>query len=147
VNDIPRVRVSQRYPVPRSRLFQAWTDAAEMRNWFSPVGFTTPFAEAEVRPGGRFRIAMKPPEGEAVFYAHGEYRDVTPPERLVFTWSWEGNEYERMGETLVTVEFLDDGDGSELVLTHELIPDAAARTQHEEGWALCLEHLRVALAE
>lgn len=140
-----RLLVRHFFDVPRERLFRAWTEPAEMQRWFSPIGFTNTGVEADVRPGGRYRIGMSPPDG-SVFFAHGEYVEVSSPQRLVFTWAWEGNPLAGPNETLVTVEFHESGSGTELLLIHELLPDEEARARHEHGWSACFEHLQVALS-
>jgi uncharacterized protein YndB with AHSA1/START domain len=81
---------------------------------------------------------MKSPRNN-IHYLVGTYREVRPPERLVCTWRWEAEpEY---GETLVTVEFLDRGGSTEVVLTHELFPTDEARRGHEQGWTSSLDRL------
>lgn len=132
--------VRQTFPVDPERAFRAWSDPREMVLWFSPLGFTTPLVDAEVRQGGRYRIGMQPPEGPVV-YVRGEYREVRPPQRLVFTWAWEGGEGAHRGETLVTVEFIPVDTGTEVVLTHELLPDEEAAAMHLEGWKGCFASL------
>ena len=138
------LRLTRTIPAPRERVFRAWTDAREMRRWFSPVGFTTPFAEAEATTGGRWRVGMKPPEGEVV-YASGTFREIRPPERLVFTWAWEAADSPYPGETLVTVEFRARGDETEVTLTHELLPSTDATAHHRSGWEGCLASLGAAM--
>jgi len=133
--------VRRTYPAARERVFRAWTDPAALRQWSCPVGFTVAEASVDLRVGGGYRIAMQPPEGEPNI-AYGTYREVSPPERLVYTWQWEGGE---MGETLVTVEFRDLGGETEVVLVHELFPSAEVRDRHHEGWLSLLEHLAQAL--
>jgi uncharacterized protein YndB with AHSA1/START domain len=76
----------------------------------------------------------------AGFYLSGTYREVRAPERLVYTWRWERPEMD-VGETLVTVEFHDLGGATEVIVTHELFPDEAARDRHQEGWSGCLARL------
>jgi len=85
---------------------------------------------------------MKPPDGD-VFYLGGVFREIRPPERLVYTWQWEGEP----GETLVTVEFRDLGSRTEVVLTHERFPDAEAVARHTDGWNGCLIRLAELLAD
>jgi len=133
--------VRRTYPAARERVFRAWTDPAALREWSCPVGFTVAEASVDLRVGGAYRIAMQPPDGEPNI-AYGTYREVSPPERLVYTWQWEGGE---MGETLVTVEFRDLGGETEVVLVHELFPSTEVRDRHNEGWLSLLEHLAQAL--
>jgi len=99
-------------------------------------------AEVDLRTGGHYRIAMQPPDAGEPSIAHGTYREVMPPERLVCTWQWEGEE---TGETLVTVEFHGLGGETEIVLLHEQFPAPDTRDRHNEGWISCLEHLAQAL--
>lgn len=125
----------------RERVFRAWTDATTLRQWFCPVGFSVAAAEVDLRVGGSYRFAMKPPDGDPSV-AFGTYREISPPERLVYTWRWEGGE---MDDTLVTVEFHDLGGSTEVVLVHEMFPAAEVRDRHAEGWAGCLAHLEQVL--
>jgi len=72
------------------------------------------------------------------YVAYGTYREILPPEKLVYTWSWEGQD---PMETLVTVEFREVGDSTEVELTHERFPNAEERDKHNEGWVGCLDQL------
>lgn len=64
--------------------------------------------------------------------AVGTFLELTPGERLVFSWAWEGW---ALPETTVRVELRAWGEAeTELVLTHEGFPDAAVRDQHRDGW-------------
>ena len=70
---------------PRERVFQAWTDPAALTQWWGPKGYTTPMAEVDLRPGGRYRLGMrKLPDGELLFLS-GTYREVRPPENAKVT--------------------------------------------------------------
>lgn len=132
------LRLRRVFAAPRQRVFDAWTRPEELKRWCAPSeDYSTPIAEIDLRVGGRYRIGMKSPDGN-LYVVTGTYREVQPPEKLVYTWSWEGGE---MGETLVTVEFREVEGATELVLTHELFPDTKAREDHEQGWTGCLERL------
>lgn len=140
------LQIRRTYAAPRERVFRAWTDPAELKQWWRVSDDqTTPVAEIDLRPGGVYRLGMKSPDAEHAYVCAGTYREVTPPEKLVFTWSWETP---GMGtdETLVTVEFLDRGHSTELVLTHERFPNEESRNQHNHGWNGCLDHLEKCLA-
>jgi uncharacterized protein YndB with AHSA1/START domain len=134
------LRLRRTIHAPRAKVFRAFTDPMVLQRWWIPgPGHTVPEASIDLRPGGSYRIEMQNPKGER-FHLLGTYREVRPPERLVYTWRWEGLRSES-AETLVTVEFRDLGGVTEVVITHELFPDAAARDRHQRGWSGCLEQL------
>ncbi len=86
---------------------------------------------------------MRTPEGDR--WVGGEYTEVTPPERLVFTWSWEGDYTADSPETLVTVEFRNLGDMTEVALTHERFGSVESRDHHRHGWSSSLDCLEQVL--
>ena len=127
------------------RAFQAWTTAEHIQQWMRPEpGMEIPLASMDLRVGGRFRIQMKKPDGE-FFTAVGVFREVKPPERLVYTWDWEkdgsGAEFgEVEGKpSLITVEFLKRGERTELVLTHSRFASVESRDNHAHGWSRGVE--------
>jgi uncharacterized protein YndB with AHSA1/START domain len=125
---------------PLSVVFRALTEPQELSKWWGPDGFTIPSVESELRPGGGYRIAMQPPEGE-LFYLAGEFREVAPPERLFYTFRWEDPDPEDQ-ETVVTLSLRELGaTSSELVLTQGDFATERRRALHEEGWAQGLDKL------
>jgi uncharacterized protein YndB with AHSA1/START domain len=86
---------------------------------------------------------MKSPDGKSIDH-FGSYREIRPPEKLVFTWILDhqncGGSEGVTGETLVTVEFQDHGGSTAVVLTHEFFPNDKARDGHQLGWNGCLDH-------
>lgn len=95
--------------------------------------FTTPSAKVDLRPGGRYELVMQTPGGGEPLVLAGEYREVTPPERLVYTWRWEaGVPDERM--SLVTVEFHDLGTRTEVVLVHHDFAGPGPLEPYAMGW-------------
>jgi len=97
----------------------------------------------DVRPGGIYRCAVIP--GHT---ARGEFVEIDPPHRLVFTWGWEpGKEGENPvppGSSTIEIELVPDGDGTRLHFTHGDLPGAEAADSHSKGWDHYLERLRVA---
>jgi uncharacterized protein YndB with AHSA1/START domain len=95
--------------------------------------------------GGTLRIVMRSPDGEE-FGGGGTYIEVTPPERLVFTWIWDGHAGHE-GSQLIEVEFIDNGDGTTTVLvTNRGLKDEEARESHRTGWEGSLDNLERVLA-
>jgi uncharacterized protein YndB with AHSA1/START domain len=141
---VATLQLKRTFQARRTQVFRAWTDPEVLKHWWGPGhGFSVPEVQVDLRTGGTYRVAMRNARGE-VFHFSGTYREVRPPERLVYTWRWERPEMD-IGETLVTVEFHDLGTSTEVVITHDLFPTQAARDQHEGGWSACLERLPGAL--
>jgi len=78
------VVITRVFDAPRELVFKAWTDAKHLAQWWGPKGFTNPICEVDARPGGNLRIVMRAPDG-AEHPMTGVFREVTAPERLVFT--------------------------------------------------------------
>jgi len=133
------IRVSRLINADPKTVFRAWTEPDQLKQWSCPESATIADAQVDLSVGGQYRIRMHGTEGQ-VHTAVGTYREITPPRRLVYTWDWE-EEDSRIGETLVTVEFTDLGETTDVVLTHELFPNAEAKASHEQGWASCLNRL------
>jgi uncharacterized protein YndB with AHSA1/START domain len=87
---------------------------------------------------------MQPPDGEA-FNLSGEFSEVEPARRLVYTFAWEEPDPDDQ-ETVVTLSFLDDGEGTRLVLDQGPFATEARHTLHETGWTETLERLHRFLA-
>ncbi len=133
----PSLTLKRRLKASPAKVFAAWTDPEKVKRWMGPGAIVAVAAESDARPGGRYRIAMREPDG-APHDVGGVYREVVADERLVFTWAWE-TDPER--ESLVTVEFKADGDGTLLTLTHEQFADEESRDGHKRGWNGALDKL------
>jgi uncharacterized protein YndB with AHSA1/START domain len=116
-------------------LFDAWLDPEALAAWMRPGTIRSAVANIEPRVGGRYQIVM---QGESGPIPHtGVYRVIDRPKRLVFTWQ---SPHTGPDETLVTVDFLKAGRATEVVVTHEQLPESA-RPSHARGWTSGLEHL------
>lgn len=107
-------------------------------------------AELDPRPGGLFRVTVT---GRSRMVARGEYVEVVPPKRIVFTWGWEqieglpeGMDGVLPGTSTVEVELQADGDGTILRLRHSGLRTDPERAVHTRGWDLTLERLVVVAA-
>jgi uncharacterized protein YndB with AHSA1/START domain len=120
-------------------VFRACTDPGELAKWWGPRGFTAPSVELDLRVGGKYRIAMQPPEGE-LFYLSGEFREVDPPARLAYTFRWEDPDPEDR-ETVVTISLRDRGESTEFALVQEGFATERRRALHDEGWTDSLDRL------
>ena len=149
------LRITRTYAAPRDLVFQAWTNPEMLIKWWGTSNAdTAPVADIDLRVGGRYRLGMKGPDSDHVNIVGGTYREVRAPGKLVFTWVWEhpgqgdapppqadAGSVVSPGETLVTIEFHDIGNQTELVLTHEYFPDTNMRDEHSKGWTGALTQL------
>ena len=138
------LRLSRRFNAPRERVFDAWTSPAVLKEWWhAGPDWETPEAEVDLRPGGSYRLAMRDPESGQTHTLVGEYREIRPPERLVYTWTWESNAEEMRGSegSLVTVDFVEDGDATKVEITHTGFATAEIRDLHAHGWEAVLANL------
>jgi uncharacterized protein YndB with AHSA1/START domain len=124
---------------PAERVFAACLDPEALAEWWGPAGFTSPRVDLDARAGGRYRIRMQPPEGDA-FHLRGEFVEVDPPRRLVYTFEWEDPDPGDR-QTVVTLSFLERGQGTKVVLDQGPFATEARRALHESGWTDTLERL------
>jgi uncharacterized protein YndB with AHSA1/START domain len=141
------LRLERRFNATAEAVFDAWLSPEVLRRWW-PAGanWETPVAEVDARVGGRLRLVMRSPDGEE-FGGSGEYLEITPPERLVFTWTWDGHEGHE-GAQLVEVEFNERDDGTTtVVLTNRGLPDEESKRLPRDGWEASFDNLDRVLAK
>lgn len=115
--------VSERvFDAPRDRVFAAYTDPELIPRWWGPRGTTTIVDQMDVRPGGAWRFVSRDSEGAETAF-RGTYREVTPPERIVQTFEWEG----MPGHVLVETATFDDLGGRTRVTAHALFHTSEER--------------------
>lgn len=136
-----RVLVIERsFDAPRALVFKAWSEPEHLVRWWGPKGYSVPSCELDCRPGGVFRCVMRSPEGKDTRLQCG-FREVSAPERLVFTWAWLDEDGNPGHETLVTLNFEEQGIKTKLTLHQEVFESTEARDLHEGGWTGCLDSL------
>lgn len=120
------------FEAPPDRVFDAWTTSEALARWMRPYDMAVASAEADLRIGGYFRMALRGREGEVVIF--GEYLEVEPPRRLRFTWQ---SPVTFGRPTIVTLAISGRGiDEAEtlLELTHERLHDDLSVERHEAAW-------------
>jgi uncharacterized protein YndB with AHSA1/START domain len=125
---------------PRARVYAAWTDPAQLKEWWGPEGVRTRNLVADPRVGGKYRWDLTSPEGEEMT-VFGEYRELVPGKKIVFTWKWDDDENWEEHNSIVTVELFDRDGGTELRFIHEKLPSEESRDRHNEGWNSVLDRL------
>ena len=134
---------------PTEVVWQMWTQPEHFKKWYGPQGFKVPVAEMDVRVGGKHLFGMESPDGSMKMFSTGEYTEVSPHERLVYTDSpadEHGNVmspaamgmpegYPATTEVVVVLEDLGDG-RTKMVLTHTGVPAGAA-----DGWTQAFDKM------
>ena len=152
MTDTRHVRIEREFDAPIDLIWEMWVAAEHFAAWYGPMGARIPTADMDVRVGGRRRVVMEmdTPDGPMQMSFVGEYREVTPKTRLVYTEAMadaDGREMsaEEMGmpagtpvETTVVVE-LEDLDGrTRMVMTHVGVP---AGSPGGQGWTMAIDKL------
>ena len=141
------------FHAPREKVFAAWTQREQLEQWMCrdvPSHVVIHHVQ-EIRTGGRYLIEVRDPEKGQTYWGQGVYREVQPPERLVFTWVWtrehpEGeNVHPGSEQTEVQVEFFARGTSTELVLTQAVFAGEKLRDEHDRGWNGCFDALATVL--
>lgn len=158
MTDTKDVQIERTFDAPIDLIWAMWTEAEHFANWYGPMGATIPKAEMDVRVGGRRHIAMEmeTPGGQMQMYFIGEYREIDPKTRLVYTEAMadaDGNAMtaEQMGmpagapmETSVVVELEDLGGRTKMLMTHVGVPGDSPGGQ---GWTMAIDKLEARVAE
>jgi uncharacterized protein YndB with AHSA1/START domain len=136
--------ITRVFDAPRHLVFQAWTQKEHLEKWSAPRGFTIPYSEGDLRPGGRWRCCMRAPDGKELWLG-GVYREIVEDELLVMTHAWE-EDGKSLHETVVTVRFEDQGGKTKLTAQQTGFDSIESRDGHEGGWNECLDILAEHLA-
>ena len=142
---MPDLTITRVFDAPRDLVFKAWTDSAHGNDWSAPRGFTVTAFEADLRPGGAWRLRMRTPEGKELRVG-GVYREIVPPERIVSTHAWQNPDGTSGHETLMTVALAAHGDRTEMTFRQTGFESDEDRDGHREGWSECFDRLEEHLA-
>ena len=135
------IELQRRFRASPERVFRAWTQPLALREWWCPAGWAASEIEIDLRSGGRYRIAMvRAGDAGLGVSVSGQFLEVRPPERLVYTWRWEGA-FAGMPETLVTLELNGSENETLLTLRHDNFTDTGLRQQHRSGWIAACDRL------
>ncbi len=128
------LEVTTRITAPPEVVWSYFTDPARYALWMGTEVTISP------SPGGLYLVHMR--EG---IEARGEFVELDPPHRLVFTWGWQGDPVVPPGSTTVEVTLEATDDGTLVRLTHHGLPDPEAVAHHRQGWESYLPRLAIAV--
>ncbi len=82
--------MTREFDAPRELIFEAHSSCEHVNNWWGPRKYSFELCEMDFRPGGKYRFVHRGPDGVEEHGFRGEYREIVPPERIVWTFEWEG---------------------------------------------------------
>ena len=146
VKDQASIVMTRVFDAPRSRVFEAWTRAEHLGNWYAPKGFTITDCAADPRPGGVFRMRWRAPWG-ATYSVRGEYREVLAPERVVIACTLEHEDGISRLEEIINVRFEESGSRTRLLLNSSARGRGAQAPRMlaglQKGWTQTVDRLGV----
>ncbi len=116
------IRMTRVFDAPRGLVYEAHTSAEHMRHWWGPKGYEVVSADIDFRVGGTWRIVHRGPDGQDYAF-HGEYREIVPPERITWTFEFEG----APGQVAVETVTFEERDGKTILEVTSLTPSKEAR--------------------
>jgi uncharacterized protein YndB with AHSA1/START domain len=132
------LEIERTFAASRERVFDAWTTPEVMRRWWqAQAGWRTAAAEVDLQVGGEVRVVMYDPEQGVEHGGGGRYTQIERPERLEFTWLWDGE----TRRTLIAIDFAEVDDGTHVTFTHSDLWDEATVRSHREGWNNVMDRL------
>ncbi|ATA96108.1 SRPBCC family protein [Sinorhizobium meliloti] len=129
--------ITRVFDAPANLVFKVWTTPEHLARWWGPKGFTVPAITTDFREGGAWRGCIRSPEGQD-YWAHGIYREIVAPSRIVLSFAWEE---EGSIDTLITVTLDDVAGGTRLTFHQAPFTSAESRDSHAEGWSECMDRL------
>ncbi|MEO7028117.1 MAG: SRPBCC domain-containing protein [Acidobacteriaceae bacterium] len=134
------------FDAPRDLVWSVWTDGALASEWMGPRGFTATHFEQDPTPGGKWRLCLHSdgfdtgdgPPRKLDLWQGGVFREIVPPEHIVYTFAWDDPAGVGLDaaphETLITVQFEEQGGKTKMVFRQEFFPTAGERDGHNGGW-------------
>jgi len=135
------IKMTRVFDAPRDLVFEAHSSAEHMKNWWGPRKYEVISADYEFRPDGKWRIVHRGPDGEEYGF-RGEFREIVAPERIVWTFEFEGAPGQIAVETMTLEE--DDGKTTLTVISDagsKEARDAVLESGMQEGAAETYERL------
>ncbi|EJL33268.1 hypothetical protein PMI01_02231 [Caulobacter sp. AP07] len=122
------------FAAPRAMVFNAFLDPVPMLRWLGPPHYPATFFETDPRVGGRWRACLTGKEHGDKVWQSGVYREISPPERLVYTFGWDQADGTRTQDTVITVTFADHDGKTLMTFTQAAFATSDACENHRMGW-------------
>lgn len=138
-NELVIIRV---FAAPRALVWKMFTEIKHALAWGGPRDYPMIRLEADLRPGGKWRGCLRAKDSGEELWQSGVYREILPLERLVYTFAWDEESGNIPTETLVTIQFEDEGD-TKTKMTFRQAPfeTSERREGHRKGWSSAFDRL------
>jgi uncharacterized protein YndB with AHSA1/START domain len=127
--------VRRLFAAPVSVVYRAWTDPAIVAKWSWGRKYETISIELDCQPGGTYRQHIRDQQTGENWFFDGVIQEVVPSAKFVHTFHWRSDRGTDHGPSLVSVEFVDRGASTEVVITHTRLSGAQEKKGTEAGWA------------
>lgn len=131
--------ITRTFDAPASLMFALWTEPAHFARWMGPEGFACSGVEMDLRVGGKYRAVIRSEEHGDNWFG-GEYREIAPNTRLVFTFKWDSGPSGSL-ETLVTITFAEHNGRTTQTFHQTPFLNVERRDSHVGGWTETFEKL------
>ena len=139
--------MTRSFDAPARLVFEALTDVRHVSRWWGCSEGTDSVFEIDFRVGGEYRFCIRAPSGQE-YRQRGIFREIVPPERLVFTFAWDAQGGQRTNEMLIDVTFTELGpERTKMRFVQSAFETASQRDGHLGGWTECFDRLARYLTE
>jgi uncharacterized protein YndB with AHSA1/START domain len=142
----PELVITRTFRAPRELVWQAWADPKQMAQWMGPKFHPASSYVNDFRSGGSWRSCLAATDEREELWVGGTYHELIEPEKMVFTFAWDGDDGKPENVMLITLTLAKDGEGTKMTLHQVDFRDAEQRDGHNEGWSSCLDRLEEFLA-
>ncbi|WP_455375634.1 SRPBCC family protein [Kaarinaea lacus] len=148
------VHLKHQYPFTPPHVFEAWSNPEALGQWFGPHSHKCKVEKYDFRVDGEYQIRMIPVaedtdcagDSSKDSVCAGTFVEIIPDRKIAMTFGWIENGGDING-TLLTIEFNETSNGTEVTLLHERLPNKPAADAHRGGWEGTLEGLETYLAK
>jgi len=151
------VHITRTFNAPRELVFKAWTEPGQLEQWFAPSGCEIRYVSIDLRQGGAYHSCLTTPTGYEC-WCRGDYLEVTPPQRIVMTMAVAdeagnmvqpvdaGMDPDWPAETIVTIDFAEDGGKTTITLHQTVSEELAKKTGAYPSWLSMFDRLESLVA-
>lgn len=132
--------IIREFNAPQKIVFEALTKHEHIVNWASPKGMEVTYSKGDLKVGSTYEYAMKSPNGPEMVLT-GEYREIDPYNKLVYTQTYRGRDGTNSPETLISITLKQDGDKTQMIFHHTGFATKQGRDNASMGWPAAFDKL------